>query len=96
MKFVELFESFRGVKLPVDSLQIAIILMAILFAFMTVIFKNLLYAAVSFGAMCISLGALYWTLHAHYIGLFQMLIYGGAVLVLFITVIMFTRGEEID
>jgi NADH:ubiquinone oxidoreductase subunit 6 (subunit J) len=33
-------------------------------------------------------------LYAPYVGLFQMLIYGGAVVVLFVSVVMFVRGEE--
>jgi NADH:ubiquinone oxidoreductase subunit 6 (subunit J) len=28
------------------------------------------------------------------VGLFQMLIYGGAVVVLFVAVVMFVRGDE--
>jgi len=44
--------------------------------------------------MAICLGGLYWTLYAPYVGVFQMLIYGGAIVVLFISVIMFVRSEE--
>jgi NADH:ubiquinone oxidoreductase subunit 6 (subunit J) len=41
----------------------------------------------------VCLGGLYWTLYAPYVGLFQMLIYGGAVVVLFVSVIMFVRSD---
>jgi NADH:ubiquinone oxidoreductase subunit 6 (subunit J) len=61
---------------------------------MTAGLKNILFAALSLGGMAICLGGLYWTLYAPYVGVFQMLIYGGAIVVLFISVIMFVRSEE--
>lgn len=77
-----------------ELLQFGIVVAAIAFALGAAGLKNLLYAALSLGAMCIALGALYWTLYAPYVGLFQMLVYGGAVVVLFVSVIMFVRGGE--
>jgi len=76
-----------------DLIQLAVLAAAIAFALGAAGLKNLLYAALSLGAMAICLGALYWTLYAPYVGLFQMLIYGGAVVVLFVAVIMFVRSE---
>jgi len=76
-----------------EFVQFGILAMTIAFAIGAAGLKNLLYAALSLGAMCISLGALYWVLYAPYVGLFQMLIYGGAVVVLFVSVIMFVRSE---
>ena len=76
-----------------ELVQLGILAMTIAFALGAAGLKNLLYAALSLGAMCISLGALYWVLYAPYVGLFQMLIYGGAVVVLFVSVIMFVKGE---
>ena len=76
-----------------ELIQLGILAMTIAFALGAAGLKNLLYAALSLGAMCISLGALYWVLYAPYVGLFQMLIYGGAVVVLFVSVIMFVKGE---
>lgn len=76
-----------------ELVQFGILAMTIAFALGAAGLKNLLYAALSLGAMCISLGALYWVLYAPYVGLFQMLIYGGAVVVLFVSVIMFVKGE---
>jgi NADH:ubiquinone oxidoreductase subunit 6 (subunit J) len=61
---------------------------------MTAGLRNILFAALSLGGMAICLGGLYWTLYAPYVGVFQMLIYGGAIVVLFISVIMFVRSEE--
>jgi len=76
-----------------ELIQFGIVAMIIAFAIGAAGLKNLLYAALSLGAMSISLGALYWVLYAPYVGLFQMLIYGGAVIVLFVSVIMFVRSE---
>ena len=56
--------------------------------------RDLMKAALCLGGMCICIGGLYWTLYAPYVALFQMLIYGGAVVVLFVSVIMFIRGTE--
>jgi len=76
-----------------ELLQFVILAATIAFALMAAGLRNLLYAALSLGGMCICLGGLYWMLYAPYVGLFQMLIYGGAVVVLFVSVVMFVRGE---
>ena len=76
-----------------EIVQLVLITATLVFAFMTAGLRDILYAALSLGGMCICLGGLYWTLYAPYIGLFQMLIYGGAVVVLFVSVIMFVRGD---
>jgi len=76
-----------------ELIQFGILAATIAFAIGAAGLKDLLYAALSLGAMCICLGVLYWTLYAPYVGLFQMLIYGGAVVVLFVSVIMFVRSE---
>ncbi len=76
-----------------ELIQFGILAATIAFALGAAGLKNLLYAALSLGAMCLCLGALYWTLYAPYVGLFQMLVYGGAVVVLFVAVIMFVRSE---
>jgi len=76
-----------------ELIQFGILAATIAFAIGAAGLKNLLYAALSLGAMCICLGVLYWTLYAPYVGLFQMLIYGGAVVVLIVSVIMFVRSE---
>ena len=76
-----------------ELLQLVFLAATIALAIMTAGLRNLLYAALSLGGMCICLGGLYWMLYAPYVGLFQMLIYGGAVVVLFVAVIIFVRGE---
>ena len=74
--------------------QLVLIVLTLIFALMTAGLRNILFAALSLGGMAICLGGLYWTLYAPYVGVFQMLIYGGAIVVLFISVIMFVRSEE--
>ncbi len=77
-----------------ELIQLGIVAATIVFAILAAGLRDILYAALSLGGMCICLGGLYWTLYAPYVGLFQMLIYGGAVVVLFVSVIMFVRGTE--
>ena len=78
-----------------EVVQIILIAATLVFAFMAAGLKDILYAALSLGGMAICLGGLFWTLNAPYVALFQMLIYGGAVVVLFVSVIMLVRsGEE--
>ncbi len=77
-----------------EIVQIVLIATTLVFALMTAGMDNILYAALSLGGMSICLGGLYWTMYAPYIGLFQLLIYGGAVVVLFVSVIMFVRSEQ--
>jgi len=45
--------------------------------------------------MCIVIGILYGALNAPYVMVFQLLIYAGAAMVFFLSVVMLTsRGEE--
>lgn len=73
--------------------QIILIVATLVFALMAAGMRDILFAALSLGGMAVCLGGLYWTLYAPYVGLFQMLIYGGAVVVLFVSVIMFVRSD---
>jgi len=77
-----------------ELVQFGLIAATIAFAFGVAGLRNLLYSAISLGGMCICLGGLYWTLYAPYVSLFQMLVYGGAVVVLFVSVIMFIRSDS--
>ena len=77
-----------------ELVQIVLLAATLVFTLMAAGMKDILFAALSLGGMSICLGGLYWTLYAPYIGLFQLLIYGGAVVVLFVSVIMFVRSEQ--
>ena len=79
-----------------EIVQLVLLATTLAFALSAAGTKNILFAALSLGGMSICLGGLYWTMYAPYIGLFQLLIYGGAVVVLFVSVIMFVRSEELE
>jgi NADH-quinone oxidoreductase subunit J len=78
------------------SLVIEIILLAftIIFGVSAVESKRLVYAAVSLALMSISIALIYFLLSAPYVGVLQLLIYAGAITILFLATISLTRGEE--
>ncbi|MCD6504721.1 NADH-quinone oxidoreductase subunit J [Candidatus Bathyarchaeota archaeon] len=67
---------------------------AVALALLTVEVKDLLYAILSFCGMCVAIGAIFWLLNAPYVAVFQILIYAGAVVALFIAAIMLTTRKE--
>lgn len=69
--------------------------MAVLTAAGTVLLTNPIRAAVSLLAHIVSLAALYLSLHAHFLAAIQLLVYAGAVVVLFVFVIMLIGPVEI-
>ena len=78
-----------------DILQVALILFTVLLALLTVELKDMLHAILCMCGMSITIGALFWLLSAPYVAVFQLLVYAGAVIVLFVAVVMLTkRGEE--
>ena len=68
--------------------------LTVLFAFLAVEVKRILYAVMSFSSMCIAIGALFWILNAPYVAVFQLLIYAGAVVTIFLAAIMLTSQKE--
>lgn len=69
-------------------------LVAFLSAIGTVALKSPLRAAMSLLAHILSLAGLYLTLHAHLIAAVQLIVYAGAVVVLFVFVIMLIGPTE--
>ena len=69
---------------------------AVLAAVLTVTQKSPLRAAVALLVHVISLAGLYLTLHAHLLAAIQMLVYAGAVVVLFVFVIMLIGPGAMD
>ena len=67
---------------------------AVALALLTVEVKDVLYAILSFCGMCIAIGAIFWLLNAPYVAVFQVLIYAGAVVALFIATVMLTTRKE--
>lgn len=76
-----------------DLLHLILLGTIILMALMVAEAKDILYAVLSLLGMCVTIGLLYWILSAPYVAVFQLAIYGGAVIVLLISVVMLTRGE---
>jgi len=44
--------------------------------------------------MCIVLGVIFWILNAPYVAVFQMLVYAGAIVAMFIAAVMLTTRKE--
>jgi len=77
-----------------DLLQIVLIVLSVLLALLTVELKDMLHAVICLCGMCITIGALFWLLNAPYVAVFQLLVYAGAVIVLFIATVMLTARKE--
>ncbi len=77
---------------PSTTLEIVVFVffaaLAVLGALGTVLSKNPIRAAVGLFVHIIALAALYLNLGAHFLGVIQLLVYAGAVVVLFVFVIM--------
>jgi NADH:ubiquinone oxidoreductase subunit 6 (subunit J) len=56
--------------------------------------KKILHAVIGFCAMCITIGGIFWILNAPYVSVFQILIYAGAVVGIFLAAVMLTTSKE--
>ena len=77
-----------------EVLQVALMIAAILLALFTIEARNILHAVIGFCGMCISIGGLFWLLNAPYVSVFQILIYAGAVVAIFLAAVMLTTSRE--
>jgi NADH:ubiquinone oxidoreductase subunit 6 (subunit J) len=77
-----------------DWLQYALMVLTIILAISTIELKNLLHSAISFCGMCISIGGIFWLLNAPYAAVFQILVYAGAVVTIFLAAVMLTTRKE--
>lgn len=77
-----------------DWVLIGLLVAIVVFALLTVETSDLLYAVLSFCAMCITVGGFFWILHAPLVAMFQLLVYAGAVVALFVVTLMLTTREE--
>jgi len=76
----------------IDAIPLALIFTIIATAILTVEIKNLMRAVISFCLMSISIGCLYAYLGALIVAFYQIIVYAGAVGVLFIFAVMLTAG----
>jgi len=83
-------------KMDPATLVIEIILLGftVVFGVLAVEFKRLVYAAVSLALMSISIALIFFLLSAPLVGVLQLLIYAGAITILFLATISLTKGEE--
>ena len=77
-----------------DLIAILCLILTLLFAILTIELPDLLYAAFSLCGMAITIGLLFGVLSAPYIMIFQLLVYAGATVVLFLAVIMLTKRQD--
>jgi NADH-quinone oxidoreductase subunit J len=77
-----------------DILQYILMVVTIILALAVIELKNLLYAAIAFCGMCIAIGGIFWLLYAPYAAVFQVLIYAGAVVTIFLAAVMLTTRKE--
>jgi len=75
-------------------IDLILIFAAVILAILSVELKNLLQAAICLCGMCIAIGLLFGLLNATYVMVFQLLIYAGATMVLFLSVVMLTRRDQ--
>ena len=77
-----------------DILPITLIIFSVFLAILTVELKDMFHAVICLCGMCVTIGALFWLLNAPYVAVFQLLVYAGAVIVLFIATVMLTVRKE--
>jgi len=80
-------------KLFIDSVQIFLITATIVLAILTIEARDLLHATLCLCGMSITIGVLFGILNAPYVMVFQLLIYAGATVALFVFVITLTKRE---
>ncbi|WP_034338380.1 NADH-quinone oxidoreductase subunit J family protein [Deinococcus misasensis] len=69
-------------------------LMAILGGLLTILAKNAVHAALGLVGCLISVAGLYVTLNAHFLAAVQVIVYAGAIMVLFLFVIMLLNAAK--
>ncbi len=77
-----------------EILQFALMIATVVLAISAVELKSILHAGIAFGGMCVTIGALFWLLNAPYVAVFQVLIYAGAVVTIFLAAVMLTTRKE--
>ena len=77
-----------------NVVQIVLIVSTIFLSILAIELKDILYAVMCLFGMCVTTGALFWLLYAPYVAVFQLLVYSGAVIVLFIAAVMLTTRKE--
>lgn len=77
-----------------EVLEVFFISLTIILSVITLEVRSLFRASIIFAVMCISVAILFWILGAYYVAVFQLLVYAGAMIVLFLAVVALTAGRE--
>ena len=77
--------------LTVDPTSIVLFIVVIACAIMAVSFKNLLFAAISLGALSAVLAIIFYRLSSPYAAVIELSVCAGLITALFVTVISLTR-----
>ena len=77
-----------------EVVQIVLMIITLVLAVFTIEAKTILHAIIGFCGMCIAIGGIFWLLDAPYVAVFQVLIYAGAVVAIFIAAVMLTTSKE--
>lgn len=77
--------------LTVDPISIVLFIVVIACAIMAVSFKNLLFAAISLGALSAVLAIIFYRLSSPYAAVIELSVCAGLITALFVTVISLTR-----
>jgi NADH-quinone oxidoreductase subunit J len=75
-------------------IEVPLIGAVVVLAVLAVELERLLHSVVCLGGMCVAIGILFGLLNAPYVMVFQLLIYAGATMVLFLAVVMLTERDE--
>ncbi|MDH5794754.1 MAG: NADH-quinone oxidoreductase subunit J [Candidatus Bathyarchaeota archaeon] len=75
-------------------IEILLIGTVVVLAVLAVELEKLLHSVVCLGGMCVVIGVLFGLLNASYVMVFQLLVYAGATMVLFLAVVMLTERHE--
>jgi NADH-quinone oxidoreductase subunit J len=79
---------------PIQILFLGLAALAVVAAFNVILQRNPIFSAVALIVVLCALAALFLTLHAHFIAAIQIIVYAGAILVLFVFVIMLLNVRE--
>jgi len=75
-------------------IEVLLIGAVVVLAVLAVELERLLHSVVCLGGMCVAIGILFGLLNASYVMVFQLLVYAGATMVLFLAVVMLTERNE--
>ena len=79
-----------------DIIIAALAVIAIASGFLAIEARRIMYAILGLAIMLVCLGFIFWMVIAPYVGLFHLLVYAGAVIILLATAVFFVGGERIE